>query len=66
MSGLARLLRGLTMIFAIIGVIALLLFFPRFLAVVEVAMRELRYIWWLVVLLAVGLYLRFGLGRKRR
>ncbi|WP_404422732.1 hypothetical protein [Nibricoccus sp. IMCC34717] len=66
MSPIARLLRSVLMIFALIGVIALLMFFPRFLAVAEVALRELRYVWWLVVLAAVALYLVFGTGRRRR
>jgi hypothetical protein len=66
MSPVARLLRAVLTIFAIIGILALLMFFPRFLAVAEVALRELRYVWWLVVLAAVALYLVFGTSRRRR
>ncbi|HEY0945495.1 MAG TPA: hypothetical protein VGD81_09510 [Opitutaceae bacterium] len=39
--------------------------FPRLLAFAELAARELRYFWWLVVLLALGLWLAFFFGKKR-
>lgn len=41
------------------------LFFPRVLALVELAARELRYLWWLLLLLGLGIWLAFFLGRKR-
>jgi hypothetical protein len=43
---------------------ALLLLFPRALAFVEMGARELRYLWWLVLMVAVALWLVFG-GRRR-
>jgi hypothetical protein len=44
---------------------SLVLFFPKASAFVEMAARELRYFWWLVFILALALWLIFGLGRKR-
>lgn len=41
-------------------------FFPRVLAFAELAARELRYLWWLVLLLALGVWLAFFLGRDRQ
>lgn len=49
----------------ILGVIlALILIFPRAMAFVEMAARELRYLWWLVLLVALGIWLI--LASKRR
>ena len=39
--------------------------FPRVLAFVELAARELRYFWWLVLLFALGIWLALFFGRKR-
>jgi hypothetical protein len=41
------------------------LFFPRVLAFVELAARELRYFWWLILLVAVSVWLIFFFGKKR-
>jgi hypothetical protein len=51
----------------IVGVIAAIavLFFPRVLAFVELAARELRYFWWLILLVALGIWLVFFFGKKR-
>ncbi len=43
----------------------LFLLFPRALAFLEMAALELRYFWWLVLLVALALFLIFGLGKKR-
>ena len=40
-----------------------LLYKPAF-AFVERAARELRYFWWLILLMALGVWLIWGLGRK--
>lgn len=40
-------------------------FFPRVLAFFELAVRELRYFWWLVLLLALAIWFGFFFGRKR-
>jgi hypothetical protein len=48
-----------------IVVIALVLLFPPVLAFVEMGARELRYLWWLVLLLALAAWLIWGLGKKK-
>ena len=40
-----------------------LLFKPAF-AFVEMAARELRYFWWLVLLVGLAVWLIWGIGRK--
>jgi hypothetical protein len=47
-------------------VMALVLVFPRAFSFAEMAARELRYFWWLVLILALALWLIIGLGRKPR
>jgi hypothetical protein len=46
-------------------VVALVLIFPRALGFVEMAARELRYLWWVILLVALALWLIWGLGRKK-
>jgi len=53
------------LIFAAIVLTAMVLFFPRVLAFVELAARELRYFWWLVLLVAFGIWLAFFFRGKR-
>ena len=45
-------------------VIVLFLVFPRALAFVEMAARELRYLWWLILLVALAIWLIWGIRRK--
>jgi len=60
-------LRATIQLLVLVGVVALLfLLFPRTLAFVEVAARELRYLWWLVLLVALAAWLIWGVGRKRK
>jgi hypothetical protein len=52
---------------ALVGVVAvLLLLFPPALRFVEMAARELRYLWWLVLLLALAGWLLWGATRRPR
>lgn len=44
--------------------VGLLALFPRALAGLELAARELRYFWWVILLVAVGVWLLRGLGRR--
>jgi hypothetical protein len=44
----------------------LILIFPAALRFVEMAGRELRYLWWLVLLLALAVWLIWGLGAKKK
>jgi hypothetical protein len=59
-----RAILQITVLVVVIG--ALVLFFPRAYAFVEMAGRELRYFWWLLLIIVLALWLIFGLGRKRR
>lgn len=43
---------------------ALVLAFPRALAFTELAARELRYFWWLILIVALAVWLIWGVGRK--
>ena len=51
---------------ALILIIILALLFPPVMEFIELAGRELRYFWWLVLLLALALWLFFGLGSSRK
>jgi len=46
--------------------VALILVFPRALAFVELAARELRYFWWLILMVALGIWLVWGWDRRKR
>ena len=49
----------------LVGVAVLLfLAFPATLRFAERAARELRYLWWLILLLALGGWLIWGVGRR--
>ena len=45
-------------------VLGLFLFFPSALGFVEMAARELRYFWWLILLVALAVWLIWA-GRRR-
>jgi uncharacterized protein with PQ loop repeat len=44
--------------------VGLVLIFPAAFRFVEMAARELRYFWWVILLLALALWLIWGIGRK--
>lgn len=44
--------------------VALVLLFPPAFRFVEMAARELRYLWWLVLLAALAVWLIWGVKRK--
>ena len=49
----------------LLAVMAILfLMFPTALAFVEMAARELRYLWWLIMLIALAIGLIWGIKRK--
>jgi len=49
----------------LVGVLVLLaLLFKPVLAFVEMAALELRYFWWLILLVALAVWLILGVGRK--
>ncbi|HEX4342720.1 MAG TPA: hypothetical protein VH255_04980 [Verrucomicrobiae bacterium] len=47
-------------------VIALALLFPPIMEFVDMAAHDLRYLWWLVLLVALAVWLIWGLGRKKK
>ncbi|MFA5266067.1 MAG: hypothetical protein WC378_19770 [Opitutaceae bacterium] len=47
-------------------IVLLCLIFPVAFKFVEMAARELRYLWWLVLLVALAVWLLWGVGRKPR
>ena len=47
-------------------VAALILLFPPAYEFVAMAARDLRYLWWLILLLALGAWLVWGLGSKKK
>jgi hypothetical protein len=57
--------RAALQLLVLIGVVAVLfLLFPRTIAFVEIAARELRYLWWLVLLVALAVWLIWSAGRR--
>ena len=46
--------------------VLLFLLFPRAFAFVEMAARELRYLWWLILLVALAVWLIWGIKRKSK
>lgn len=44
--------------------LVLLLLFPAGVAFAEMAARELRVFWWLILLVALAIWLIWGVGRK--
>jgi hypothetical protein len=57
--------RALLQITILIGlIVGLLLLFPKAFAFVELAARELRYLWWLILLIALAVWLIWGIKRK--
>jgi hypothetical protein len=47
-------------------VVGLILIFPKALGFVEMGAREVRYLWWLILLLALAAWLIWGLGSKKK
>lgn len=59
--------RAIVQIAILAGVFVLLfLFFPRAFAFVELAARELRYLWWVILLVALAIWLIWGVSRKQK
>lgn len=55
----------LQVVLAIALLIALCVFIPSFLYFTELALRELRVMWWLILLLGGLIWILIGLGSKR-
>jgi uncharacterized protein with PQ loop repeat len=57
--------RAALQIGVLLAVIAVLfLVFPAAFRFVEMAARELRYLWWLILLIALAIWLIWGIKRK--
>ena len=60
-------LRAVLSTVALLGVlVTLVLAFPRVAAFTELAARELRYFWWLILIVALAIWLIFGVSRGSR
>ena len=57
---------GLKLLGALLVISALALLFPPVLKFVEMGAMELRYLWWLILLLALACWLIWGLGGKKK
>jgi len=51
---------------ALFLIVLLAVLFPPVMEFVETAARELRYLWWLVLLVLIAVWLIWGLGRKKK
>ena len=51
---------------AVLLILLLALIFPPVMEFVEMGAKELRYLWWLVLLVALALWLIWGLGGKKK
>jgi hypothetical protein len=54
---------GFYLVFALVALVFFL--FPASLRLVEGAARQLRYVWWLILLIALVLWLLYRFRRKR-
>ncbi len=55
---------GLQILVLLAVLVGLVLIFPAAFRFVELAARELRYLWWAILLVALAIWLIWGLGRK--
>ncbi len=55
---------GLQLLVLLIVAGGLLVMFPSTLKFVEGAAREIRYLWWLILLIALAVWLIWGVGRR--
>jgi hypothetical protein len=62
MNDRRRIVARALLLLTVFGVLFLL--YPPALAFAEMAARELRFLWWLILLAALGLWLIFGMKRK--
>jgi hypothetical protein len=59
-----RLRAALQVGFLLAVLVVLFLVFPKAFGFVEMAARELRYLWWLILLAALAVWLIWGMKRK--
>ena len=51
---------------ALFLIVLLAVIFPPVMEFLEMAARDLRYLWWLVLLVLIAVWLTWGLGRKKK
>ncbi|MDI1251164.1 MAG: hypothetical protein PSV13_20040 [Lacunisphaera sp.] len=61
-----RLKAGLQLLVLLIAAVVLMMIFPSALRFAEGAAMELRALWWLVLLVALGVWLIWGTTRKSK
>lgn len=61
-----RVRAGIQLAVLLAVVVLLCVVFPSLLKFIEVAARELRYLWWLVLIVALAIWLIWGASRKRK
>ena len=61
-----RIIAWLRIISVALVILVLILIFPKALAFVEMGAREIRYFWWVILLLALAAWLIWGLGGKKK
>ena len=61
-----RLRAALQLAALLAAIVLLFLLFPRAFAFVEMAARELRYLWWLILLVALAFWLIWGVSRRSK
>lgn len=54
----------LQLVILVVVILGLVLIFPRAFAFVEMAARELRYFWWVILLLALAGWLIWGFKKR--
>jgi hypothetical protein len=59
-----RLRATLQLAVLVLVIVLLFLLFPAAFAFVEMAAREFRYLWWLILLVALACWLIWGAGRR--
>jgi ABC-type nickel/cobalt efflux system permease component RcnA len=64
MNPRTRAIVQISVLVVVIGILVLM--FPSAYGFVERAARELRYFWWLILLIALGAWLIWGFGRKTK
>jgi hypothetical protein len=57
---------ALKLLGALFLIVLLAVLFPPVMEFVDTAARELRYLWWLVLLVLIAVWLIWGLGRKKK
>jgi hypothetical protein len=61
-----RLIAFLKLLVVATIIAGLIWLFPPALKFVEMAARDLRYLWWLIFLVALAVWLIWGLGSKKK